>query len=55
MCLKWIKCRGERLFLGSDAQCDRKHTSIPESIVVGVDLNGHYGTNVDGYSGVHGG
>jgi len=31
--------------------------SIPASelIVVGGDLNGHIGTNVDGYDGVHGG
>jgi len=31
--------------------------SIPtlELIVVGGDLNGHVGTNVDGYDGVHGG
>ena len=31
--------------------------SIPASelIVVGWDLNGHIGTNVDGYDGVHGG
>ena len=31
--------------------------SIPASelIVVGVDLNGYVGTNVDGYDGVHGG
>ena len=31
--------------------------SIPASelIVVGGDLNGHVGTNVDGYDGVHGG
>jgi len=31
--------------------------SIPASklIVVGRDLNGHVGTNVDGYDGVHGG
>jgi len=30
--------------------------SIPasEMIVVGWDLNGHIGTNVDGYDGVHG-
>ena len=30
--------------------------SIPASelIVVGGDLNGHVGTNVDGYDGVHG-
>ena len=33
----------KRLFLGSDAQCDRKHCGI-----VGGDLNGHVGTNVDG-------
>ena len=26
-----------------------------ELIVVGGDLNGHVGTNVDGYDGVHGG
>jgi len=26
-----------------------------ELIVVGGDLNGHIGTNVDGYDGVHGG
>jgi len=32
-------------------------TAIPASelIVVGGDLNGHVGTNVDGYDGVHGG
>jgi len=31
--------------------------SIPASelIVVGGDLNGHVGTNIDGYDGVHGG
>ena len=31
--------------------------SIPASelIIVGGDLNGHVGTNVDGYDGVHGG
>ena len=31
--------------------------SIPASelIIVGGDLNGHIGTNVDGYDGVHGG
>ena len=31
--------------------------TIPASelIVVGGDLNGHVGTNVDGYDGVHGG
>jgi len=27
----------------------------PELILVGRDLNGHVGTNVDGYDGVHGG
>jgi len=42
--------------MGSNDQCDRKHTSntASELIVVGGDLNGYVGTNVDGYDGVYG-
>jgi len=43
----------QKVFLGSNDQCDRKHTSIRVNCCW-WDLNGHVGTNVDGYDGVHG-